>query len=82
MKGKNILITGGMGLIGSNLAIRLSDLGANVSLIDNMHPNYGGNWHNVAGFKKRFDIYIGDAAKKDLVSKLIKNKDYVFNLAG
>ncbi len=82
MEGKKILITGGMGLIGSNLAIRLSDLGAIVSIIDNMYPDYGGNWHNIAGFKNKLDIHIGDAADMNLVSKVVKDKDFVFNLAG
>jgi len=71
-----------MGLVGSNLAIRLFELGAHVTLIDSMHPNYGGNWHNVAGYENRFDIQIGDAADVDLISKLVKNKDFIFNLAG
>jgi nucleoside-diphosphate-sugar epimerase len=82
MEGKKILITGGMGLIGSNLAIRLSELGASVSIIDSMHPDYGGNWYNVEGYTKSFDIHIGDAVDEDLMGELVKNKDFVFNLAG
>jgi UDP-glucose 4-epimerase len=47
--GRNILITGGLGFIGSNLARRLVDLGARVTLVDSFIPEYGGNLFNIAG---------------------------------
>ena len=47
------MITGGLGFIGSNLAWRLVDLGADVLLVDSLIPDYGGNLFNVAGARGR-----------------------------
>ncbi len=48
-QGASVLITGGLGFIGSNLARRLIDLGASVTLVDSLIPEYGGNLFNIAG---------------------------------
>ncbi|QDC70739.1 NAD-dependent epimerase/dehydratase family protein [Candidatus Methylopumilus universalis] len=79
---KNILITGGLGFIGSNLARRLVNSGASVTLLDNLYPNYGGNLFNINDFEDKVNVIIGDVRDSDLVNKLVKNKDYLFNLAG
>lgn len=81
-KNKNILITGGLGFIGSNLAMRLVDLGAQVTLIDNLYPQYGGNTFNVESIKNHVNIHIFDVRETSKVEALLKNKDYLFNLAG
>ena len=63
-KNKNVLITGGLGFIGSNLAIKLCNMGANVYILDSMIPEYGGNFFNINEIKnevetnKRIDYFI------------------------
>lgn len=79
--GKNILITGGLGFIGSNVAIRLIHAGANVTVVDNLHPEYGGNPANLAGFEDKLDIRLGDIRDTQLMSELLRNKQYLINLA-
>lgn len=80
--GKNALITGGMGFIGSNLAIRLADLGANVTIIDAMLPEYGGNLFNIAPVADRVKVNFSDIRDHYSINYLIKGQDYVFHLAG
>lgn len=82
MRGKHILITGGLGFIGSNLALRLVDQGANVTLVDSLIPEYGGNRFNVAIFEDRVKINISDVRDEHSMKYLIQGKDYLFNLAG
>lgn len=79
---KDILITGGLGFIGSNLAIRLVALGARVTIIDSLYPQYGGNVFNVESIKNHVDIQIFDVRETSKVEALLKNKDFLFNLAG
>jgi UDP-glucose 4-epimerase len=59
-KNKNVLITGGLGFIGSNLAIKLVELGAKVTLIDSMIPEYGGNLENIAVIKEQITLNFSD----------------------
>ena len=82
LKNKNILITGGLGFIGSNLVIRLIDLGAKVTIIDSLYPQYGGNIFNIEPIKAHVNIQIFDVRETSKVEALLKNKDYLFNLAG
>src|SRR5262245_45428259 len=81
-RSKNVLITGGLGFIGSNLARRLVELGANVSVIDSLMPNYGGNPYNVHDIKDDLKIVIGDVRDADAMRSLVQRQDYLFNLAG
>jgi len=80
--GKDILITGGLGFIGSNLACKLVDLGAQVTAVDSLIPEYGGNLFNVKGYEDRFKINIADIRDEFSMSYLIQGKEYLFNLAG
>lgn len=80
--GKNILITGGLGFIGSNLARRLVSHGARVTLMDSMIPEYGGNLANVRGIEDRVTINIADVRDRSAMDYLIGGRDYLFNLAG
>ena len=57
---KNIVILGGLGFIGSNMAIRLIELGANVTLVDSMLPQYGGNLFNIESIKDKCRINFSD----------------------
>jgi len=80
--GRKVLITGGLGFIGSNLARRLVDLGAEVVLVDSLIPEYGGNLFNIAGIKARVQVNISDVRDKHGMRHLVQGQDYLFNLAG
>tara|TARA_Y100000589_G_C27091549_1_gene604145 strand:- start:185 stop:1174 length:990 start_codon:yes stop_codon:yes gene_type:complete len=79
--GKKVLITGGLGFIGSNLARKLNYLGSNVTILDSLIETQGGNKFNIDDFKNDVDLYIGDIRDKNNLRELIKGKDILFNLA-
>ena len=79
---QKVLITGGLGFIGSNLAHRLVQFGASVTLLDSLHPTCGGNRFNIDQIKDDVEVVVGDSCDLELVRKLIRGKAYVFNLAG
>lgn len=81
-RGEKVLITGGLGFIGSNLAIRLVEAGASVTLLDSLFPTCGANYFNVEPIRKDVEIIEGDAADLSLIRKIIRDKRYIFNLAG
>jgi nucleoside-diphosphate-sugar epimerase len=78
----NILITGGLGFIGSTLAIAEVKRGNKVTAVDALLADYGGNRFNVETIKKQIEIKIGDVRNKKLMEKLVKNKDVIYSLAG
>ena len=80
--GAKVLITGGLGFIGSNLARRLVGSGANVTLIDSLIPEYGGNLFNVHDIRERISVSITDVRDPHAMAHVIKGQDYLFNLAG
>jgi UDP-glucose 4-epimerase len=80
--GKRVLITGGLGFIGSNLARRLVDLGANVIVVDSLVPEYGGLLYNVAGIEDRLTVNISDVRDEHSLRVLVRGQDMLFNLAG
>lgn len=77
-----VLITGGLGFIGSNLARRLLGLGADVTLIDSLIPEYGGNFANIADIKDRVTVNIADVRDQHAMKQLLLGRDVLFNLAG
>jgi nucleoside-diphosphate-sugar epimerase len=79
---KNILITGGLGFIGSTLAIKLVKIGAHVTVIDSLVPEYGGNSFNVEPGKEFIKVNISDVRDRNSINYLVKGQDYLFNLAG
>ena len=79
--GAEVLITGGVGFIGSTLAIRLVELGARVTLVDAMIPAYGGNLFNIAPIRDRVKLNISDVRDRHGMNHLVQGKDYVFHLA-
>jgi UDP-glucose 4-epimerase len=81
-EGRNILITGGLGFIGSNLARRLVELGAHVTLVDSLIPEYGGNLFNIVGVGERLKVNISDVRDDHSMRYLIQGQDFLFNLAG
>ena len=81
-RGLNILVTGGLGFIGSNLAIRLVELGAQVLIVDSLIPDYGGNVFNVSDVQDRLVINVSDIRDQESLPSLIADQDFVFSLAG
>lgn len=79
---RNVLITGGVGFIGSNLARKLLDLGAKVMLLDSLIPEYGGNIFNIDGIRDRVKINISDVRDPYAMRHLMEGQDILFNLAG
>ena len=81
-KNRRVLITGGLGFIGSNLAIRLCELGAQVTVIDSLTPEYGGNLANIEGYEGRIRINISDVRDIHSLRYLVQGQEFLFNLAG
>lgn len=79
---KHILITGGLGFVGSNLARALVSRGADVTLVDSLIPQYGGNYFNIADIRDRLSVNVCDIRDPYAMSFLVQGKDYLFNLAG
>lgn len=80
--GANVLITGGLGFIGSHLAAALVEGEAEVTLVDSLIPQYGGNPYNVREIADRVDIQYTDVRDEFAIRQLVKGKDFIFNLAG
>ncbi len=80
--GKKVMITGGLGFIGSNLARRLVGLEAQVLVVDSLIPEYGGNIFNLADYKDRLTINIADVRDQYGMRYLVQGRDFIFNLAG
>jgi nucleoside-diphosphate-sugar epimerase len=79
--GARVVITGGLGFIGSALARRLVALGAEVLLFDSMIPEYGGNLANIADIRNRVIVNIGDIRSGHALRYLLAGQDFLFNLA-
>jgi UDP-glucose 4-epimerase len=79
---KNVLITGGLGFIGSNLARSLVDQGAEVTVADSLIPQYGGNLFNIVDIQDRVTVNVCDVRDPFAIAYLLQGKDYLFNLAG
>ena len=80
--GANVLITGGAGFIGSNLARRLVGAGATVTIADSFIPEYGGNMANLEGLRHKIFLNITDVRDPHAMRHLIQGQDFLFNLAG
>jgi UDP-glucose 4-epimerase len=80
--GKRVLVTGGLGFIGSNLARALVDAGSQVVLVDSLVSEYGGNRDNITGIEERVTVNISDVRDPHSFRALVQGQDVVFNLAG
>ena len=78
----DVLVTGGLGFIGSALARRLVELGAKVTLVDSLIPEYGGNLFNIHDIRDRVTVDLTDVRDAAAMSSLIKKRQFLFNLAG
>ena len=81
-QGRAVLVTGGLGFIGSNLARRLCDLGAEVTVLDSLMPQYGGHRFNLEGYTDRLRINLSDLRDCSSLEVLLEGKEVIFNLAG
>ena len=81
-RGRAVMITGGLGFIGSNLARQLVDLGADVLLVDSLIADYGGNLFNIDGIADRVRVNIADIRQQSTMNYLVRDRDVIFNLAG
>jgi len=78
----NVLITGGAGFIGANLARRLVNEGADVTIIDSLIPEYGGNLANLEGIRDKIHLNVADVRDPHAMRQLVQGRDFLFNLAG
>ncbi len=76
------MITGGLGFIGSNLARRLVELGADILLVDSLIPDYGGNLFNIAGIEDRVRVNVADVRQASTMNYLVRDREIIFNMAG
>jgi dTDP-4-amino-4,6-dideoxygalactose transaminase/nucleoside-diphosphate-sugar epimerase len=82
LAGKTALVTGGLGFIGSNLAIELVELGLSVTIVDSLVPNHGGNVYNIEPIRDRVAVDNSDLREPGPLNRLVRDKDYIFHLAG
>jgi len=80
--GTNVLMTGGLGFIGSSFARQLVALRAKVTLVDSRIPEYGGNLFNIHDIRDKVSIELTDVRDTKAMATLIKKRDFLFNLAG
>jgi len=80
--GKRVLVTGGLGFIGSNLVHKLLDFGADITVVDSLIPEYGGNYQNLAGLTNKVRLNISDVRDHHSLPHFVRGQDYLFNLAG
>jgi UDP-glucose 4-epimerase len=81
-RGRRVMITGGLGFIGSNLARQLVELDADVLLVDSLIPDYGGNLFNIDGVADRLHVNVADIRQQTTMNYLVRGQDVIFNLAG
>jgi UDP-glucose 4-epimerase len=81
-RGRRVMITGGLGFIGSNLARQLVALDADVLLVDSLIPDYGGNLFNIDGLNGALRVNIADVRQQSTMNYLVRDREVIFNLAG
>jgi UDP-glucose 4-epimerase len=81
-RGRRVLITGGLGFIGSNIAQKLARYGATTTIVDSLHPLYGGNLANIAEIRDAVRVQVGDYRDRALMTPLVRDADILFSLAG
>jgi UDP-glucose 4-epimerase len=81
-EGARTLVAGGLGFIGSNLAIRLVELGAHVTVVDALIPGHGGNRFNIEPVEQQVRVEVADLRDRPAIEELVAGQDVIFNLAG
>jgi nucleoside-diphosphate-sugar epimerase len=80
-KNSEVLITGGLGFIGSNLAHGLVNLGAKVTVLDNLLKIGGGNLNNIRGIRSKIRIIKEDVRNWEVIKQAVRKKEFIFHLA-
>ncbi len=80
--GKRVLVTGGLGFIGSNIALRLVELGSHVTLVDSMLPAYGATLRNIEPIRDRVHVNFSDVRDQHSLRYIVRDQDLIFSLAG
>lgn len=78
---KRVLITGGLGFLGSNLAIRLVELGSKVTILDGLLEGLGGNWFNMEPIKDKVEVVVARLADREKVDPCVRGQEVIFNIA-
>jgi UDP-glucose 4-epimerase len=81
-RGRRVMVTGGLGFIGSNLARRLVALGADILLVDSLIDDYGGHLFNIDGIESQVRVNIADIRQATTMNYLVRDREVIFNLAG
>jgi UDP-glucose 4-epimerase len=81
LRGKRVLVTGGLGFIGSNVVRRCLALGAKVTVYDCLDPRSGGNMYNVHGVEAEVELVLNDIRNFEGVSAVVRNKDVMISCA-
>jgi UDP-glucose 4-epimerase len=81
-RGRRVMITGGLGFIGSNIAHRLVELGSDILLMDSLIPDSGANFFNIDGIADRVRVNIADVRQESTMNHLVRDREVIFNLAG
>ena len=81
-RGRRVMVTGGLGFIGSNLVRHLVDVGADVLIVDSLGPDYGGNRFNIHGLEDRVRVNVTDVRDQTSMDVLVEDREVIFNLAG
>jgi UDP-glucose 4-epimerase len=81
-RGRRVMITGGLGFIGSNLARHLVALGSDILLVDSLIPDYGGNLFNIDGIADQVRVNVADVRQQSTMNYLVRDREVIFNLAG
>jgi len=79
---KRVLVTGGLGFIGSNLAIELVARGARVTIVDSLIPSHGGDPRNIALIGDCAHVHLVDLRDARMLPSHVGGQDFVFHLAG
>jgi UDP-glucose 4-epimerase len=79
---RRVMVTGGLGFIGSNLVRQLVAAGADVLIVDSLHPDYGGNRFNIHGLEDRVRLNVADVRDQTSMDALVADREVIFNLAG
>jgi len=81
-RGRRVMVTGGLGFIGSNLVRQLDAAGADILIVDSLFPDYGGNLFNIEGLGTHVRLNISDVRDETSMQALVRGREIIFNLAG